>query len=169
MVRTSRQDVEARYRNPCIVLNRPSSNIFDSLGVCAPEGQISVPKCILIADDSATVRAIIREFLESQAGLKVCGEAIDGVDVIEKAKELKPDLIILDLAMPQINGAEAASVLKSMMPDVPIILLTMYEDVMVKSRASAFGVDLVLSKTDGIRQIMAHVQHLLAVPSGKTA
>ena len=59
--------------------------------------------------------------------------------------------------------------LKSMMPDVPIILLTMYEDVMVKSRASAFGVDLVLSKTDGIRQIMAHVQHLLAVPSGKTA
>jgi DNA-binding NarL/FixJ family response regulator len=120
-----------------------------------------MPKCILIADDSAIVRAIIREFLESQAGFEVCGEAINGVDVIEKAKELKPDLIILDLAMPRMNGAEAASVLKSMMPDVPIILLTMYEDVMVKSRASAFGVDLVLSKPDGIGQIMAHVQHLL--------
>jgi DNA-binding NarL/FixJ family response regulator len=126
-----------------------------------------MPKCILIADDSAIVRAIIREFLESQAGFEVCGEAINGVDVIEKAKELKPDLIILDLAMPRMNGAEAASVLKSMMPDVPIILLTMYEDVMVKSPASAFGVDLVLSKPDGIGQIMAHVQHLLAVPFEK--
>jgi two-component system, chemotaxis family, chemotaxis protein CheY len=124
-----------------------------------PEEQ-SMPKCILIADDSATVRTIIRGFLESQAGF-ACGEAIDGVDVIEKAKEVKPDLIILDLAMPRMNGAEAASILKRMMPDVPIILLTMYEDVMVKSRASAFGVDVVLSKPDGMGRVVKHVQSLL--------
>ena len=128
-----------------------------------------MPKCILIADDSAPVRAIVRGFLESQAGFEVCGEAIDGVDAIEKAKELKPDLIILDLAMPRLNGAEAANVLKRMMPDVPIILFTMYEEVMVKSRASAVGVDVVLSKSDGMSQIMTHVQHLLGVASDKTA
>jgi DNA-binding NarL/FixJ family response regulator len=128
-----------------------------------------VPKCILIADDSAIVRAIIRGFFESQAGFEVCGEAIDGVDAIEKAKALKPNLIILDLAMPRLNGAEAASVLKRMMPDVPIILFTMYEDVMVKSLASAIGVDLVLSKPDGMGQIMTHVQQLLGVSSEKTA
>ena len=120
-----------------------------------------MPKRILIADDSATVRTIIRGFLESQSSFEVCGEAIDGVDAIEKAKALKPDLIILDLVMPQINGAEAASVLKRMMPDVPIILFTIYEDVMVKSRASAFGVDLVLSKPDGMVKMVEQVQHLL--------
>jgi DNA-binding NarL/FixJ family response regulator len=118
-------------------------------------------KCVLIADDSPTIRTLIRTFLESQAGVGVCGEAIDGVDAIEKAKELKPDLIVLDLAMPRMNGAEAASVLKRLMPDVPIILFTMYEDLMVKSRAAAFGVDLVLSKPDGISQMVEHVQHLL--------
>jgi two-component system chemotaxis response regulator CheY len=128
----------------------------------------AMPKCILIVDDSATVRTIIRGFLE-EAGFEVCGEAIDGVDAIEKAKELKPDLMILDLAMPRMNGAEAASVLKRMTPDVPIIMFTMYEEVMVKSRASAFGVDLVLSKSEGLGQIMTHVQHLLGVPSDKTA
>jgi len=118
-----------------------------------------MPKCILIADDSATVRTIIRGFLESHAGF-ACGEAIDGVEV-EKAKEVKPDLIILDLAMPRMNGAEAASILKRMMPNVPIILLTMYEDVMVKSRVSAFGVDVVLSKPDGMGRVVKHVQSLL--------
>jgi DNA-binding NarL/FixJ family response regulator len=121
----------------------------------------AMPKCILVVDDSATVRTIIRGFLESQSSFEVCGEAIDGLDAIEKAKELKPDLIILDLAMPRMSGAEAASVLKSMMPDVPIILFTIYEDVMVKSRASAFGVDLVLSKPDGMVKMVEQVQHLL--------
>jgi len=77
-------------------------------------------KCILIAEDSETIRTLIRAFIENRAGFEVCGEAVDGVDAIEKAKELKPDLIILDLAMPRMNGA-AATVLKRMMPDIPII------------------------------------------------
>jgi DNA-binding NarL/FixJ family response regulator len=80
-------------------------------------------KCILIADDSQTIRTVLRTFLESREGFEVCGEAVDGVDAIEKAKELRPNLIILDLAMPRMNGAAAASVLKRMMPKVPIILL----------------------------------------------
>jgi DNA-binding NarL/FixJ family response regulator len=119
-----------------------------------------MPK-ILIADDSVTIRRLIRTFVESREGFEVCGEAIDGVDAIDKAKELKPDLIILDLAMPRMNGAEAASVLKRMMPDVPLILFTMYDEMMSRSLASTIGVDLVLSKPDGMRRMMAHVQHLL--------
>jgi chemotaxis response regulator CheB len=69
----------------------------------------------------ASVRRAIRDFLENQTGFEVCGEAVNGADAI---RELKPDLILLDLAMPEMNGAEAASVLKRMMPQVPIILLT---------------------------------------------
>jgi two-component system chemotaxis response regulator CheY len=56
-------------------------------------------KCILIADDNDIVRTIIRFFLETK-GFEVCGEAADGVDAIEKAQQLKPDLIVLDVAMP---------------------------------------------------------------------
>src|ERR1700716_1503862 len=89
-----------------------------------------MPKCILIADDSKTIRTLIRAFIENRAGFQVCGEAVDGADAIEKAKELKPDLIILDLAMPRMNGAAAASVLKRRMPKIPIILFTMYDELM---------------------------------------
>jgi DNA-binding NarL/FixJ family response regulator len=65
------------------------------------------------------------------------------------------------------NGAEAAGVLKRMMPKVPMILFTMYDEMMSRSLASAIGVDLVLSKPDGMRRMMAHVQHLLDVPSSQ--
>jgi CheY-like chemotaxis protein len=77
------------------------------------------------ADDDDIVRTIIRFFLETK-GFEICSEATDGVDAIEKAEQLKPDLIVLDVAMPRMNGVEAASVLKGMMPDVPIIWFTMY-------------------------------------------
>jgi DNA-binding NarL/FixJ family response regulator len=118
-------------------------------------------KSILIADDHETTRSIIRSFIESKAGFEVCGEAVDGVDAIEKAKELKPDLIILDLAMPRMNGAAAASVLKRTMPNVPIILFTMYDEVMGKALAAAVRVDLVLAKPNGLHNMVAQVHDLL--------
>ena len=120
-----------------------------------------MPKSILIADDHETTRSLIRSFMESKDGFKVCGEAVDGVDAIEKAKELKPDLIILDLAMPRMNGAAAASVLKRTMPNVPIILFTMFDEVMGKALAAAVRVDLVLAKPNGLHDMVAHVQNLL--------
>ena len=121
-----------------------------------------MPKCILIADDNIIVRTIIRVFLESHKGFEVCGEATDGVDVIQKAKELKPDLIVLDLAMPRMNGVEAASVLKAMMPRVPIVLFTMYREMMGKSLTAAVGIDAVLSKPDGVGSLVECVQGLLS-------
>src|SRR5260370_5859384 len=80
---------------------------------------------ILVIDDGDSVRDVIRIFLE-HAGFEVCGEAADGAQAIEQAKKLKPDLIVLDLAMPRMNGAEAASVLSTTMPEVPVVLLTLY-------------------------------------------
>src|SRR5438445_9102930 len=90
---------------------------------------------ILVIDDGDSVRDIIRIFLE-HAGFEVCGEAADGVEAIEQAKKLKPDLIVLDLAMPRMNGAEAASVLSKTMPHVPIVLLTLYQNMLGPSLAS---------------------------------
>src|ERR1700716_4673456 len=77
---------------------------------------------ILVSDDGNSVRDIIGIFLE-HAGFEVCGEAADGVEAIEQAKKLKPDLIVLDLVMPRMNGAEAASVLSTTMPEIPVVLL----------------------------------------------
>src|SRR5438270_3474924 len=82
---------------------------------------------ILVIDDGDSVRDVIRIFLE-HAGFEVCGEAGDGVQAIELAKQLRPDLIVLDLAMPRMNGAEAASVLNQTVPEIPIILLTLYRN-----------------------------------------
>jgi two-component system chemotaxis response regulator CheY len=118
-------------------------------------------KCILIADDNDIVRTIIRFFLETK-GFEVCGEAADGVDAIEKASQLKPDLIVLDVAMPRMNGVEAASVLKGIMPDVPIVWFTMYKELMGHSLMAAFGVDAVLSKPDGVGGLVECVQGLLS-------
>ena len=118
-------------------------------------------KSILIADDSATIRRLIRTLLQWQTGCEICGEAVDGVDAIEKAKRLKPDLILLDLSMPRMNGAEAASILKDQMPGVRIILFTMYSEWFGDTLASALGVDIVLSKPDGMGKLVESVEGLL--------
>src|ERR1700704_3206444 len=91
---------------------------------------------ILVIEDGDSVRDVIRIFLE-HAGFEVCGEAADGVEAIEQAKKLKPDLIVLDLAMPRMNGAEAATVLSQTMPDIPIVLLTLYQNVLGSALTSA--------------------------------
>ena len=111
-------------------------------------------------DDGDSVRDIIRIFLERE-GFDVCGEAADGVEAIEQAKKLKPDLIVLDLAMPRMNGAEAASILSTTMPDVPIILLTLYQNVLGSALASAVGVKAVIDKTDGMDKLVECVHSLL--------
>jgi DNA-binding NarL/FixJ family response regulator len=119
-------------------------------------------KTILIADDSANVRAVIREFLKDVPDLEICGEAVNGLDAIEKAKKLKPNLVLLDLSMPQMNGIEVASILKKTMPGVLIVLFTMYSNNISKALVSTIGVDAVLTKPDGMRQIVDTVNAVLA-------
>src|SRR5579859_7054951 len=122
---------------------------------------------ILIVDDGDSVRDIIRIFLGKE-GFQVCGEAADGVEAIEKAKALRPDLIVLDLAMPGMNGVEAASVLNGAMPGVPIIVLTMYEEFLGGSLASVNGIKAVVSKTDTLTKLVACVKRLLpSVPNSQ--
>ena len=122
--------------------------------------RISAPKCILIVDNNASIRKIIRIFLEGEAGLKVCGEAVDGYDAIEKAEQLKPDLIILELALPGMSGLAAAQILKKMNPRTPIILFTLYHDAFPNSVTPA-GFDAVVEKRGDISLLMNSVQGLL--------
>lgn len=117
-------------------------------------------KQVLVVDDSATVRRVIRRYLESQFQFEI-REAADGDDCIEKAKLLRPDLILLDLAMPGLNGVEAAAMLKDMMPRVPIVMFTMYDNLVCKWLADAVGVSVVLAKPNGIVQLAQSVKTLL--------
>jgi chemotaxis response regulator CheB len=75
---------------------------------------------ILIVDDLPEMRKLIRTYIEEETDFGVCGEAIDGLDAIDKAQNLKPDLIILDASMPRMNGIEAGPKLKKLLPEAPI-------------------------------------------------
>ena len=115
-------------------------------------------KTVLIADDSASVRLSVRLLLQGRYKELVVREAVDGVDVIEKAKTLHPDLILLDLSMPGLNGAEAAAVLKNDMPQTPVILFTMTE-LRVDTLCAAIDVDFI-SKADGVSKLLEKVDAL---------
>ena len=117
---------------------------------------------VLIADDNSIVRNIVKIFLSHRPNMAICGEAGNGTEAVEKAKLLKPDLVLLDLAMPEKNGAEAASVLKKSMPDLPIILFTMYSEKVGSQLKSAIGVDAVLSKPDGLTKLANAVDAVVA-------
>jgi DNA-binding NarL/FixJ family response regulator len=119
-----------------------------------------MPNGLLIVDDDAIIRSALRSFVEAD-GYQVCGEAADGVEAIKRARALQPDLILLDLAMPRLNGAEVAGILKREMPRVPIILLTMYADQFGKKLASAIGIHVVLSKPEGLNVLSEHLKALL--------
>ena len=81
---------------------------------------------VLIADDNSVVRRLLRDVFNSQPDFRVCGEAGNGREAITKAQELHPDLIVMDISMPGINGLDAARELQKLMPDVPILMLSVY-------------------------------------------
>ena len=107
-----------------------------------------MPKNILIVDDSLPVRKLLRSFVESMTHFEVCGEAVNGLDAIEKTRALRPDLIVMDFAMPVMNGLEAGAVIKAMVPRVPIIMYTVHDTVAMKVHALAVGVRAVIEKND---------------------
>jgi CheY-like chemotaxis protein len=108
-----------------------------------------MPHCVLVVDDNAQLRRIIRAQIES-AGLEVCGEAVDGLDALEKVRDLKPDLIVLDLSMPRMNGIDAAREIDRICPGVPILLYTMHADVLRNGRKLPAGVTEVVAKNENL-------------------
>ena len=119
-----------------------------------------MPKRILIVEDEAAVRRAIRAFLEHHH-FEICGEAATGAESLEKAAALRPDLIILDLSMPGMNGIEAASLLKTKAPGIPVVIYTMLEDVLGKSLSASLGVKAVVSKSDGLPKLLGCIETIL--------
>jgi DNA-binding NarL/FixJ family response regulator len=103
-------------------------------------------KSVLIADDHDMTRKALCELFASQQDFEVCGEAENGKEAVEMAQVFTPDLILLDLSMPVMNGIEAACELKRLMPMVPIIVFSEYGDVFSEGEAQASGISAVVSK-----------------------
>jgi len=105
-------------------------------------------KSILIVDDHARVRRILRDFFENYGqGLDVY-EAADGVEAIEKVSEMKPDLIVLDLSMPRLNGLQAAKRIREMNVHAPIIMFTMHAGEIPATAITSSRLDAVVMKPD---------------------
>ncbi len=118
-------------------------------------------KRIMVVDDNAAVRRALRTLLENQDDWKVDGEAINGRDAVDKAQRLHPDLIVLDLSMPVMNGLQAARVLHSLMPRVPVILCSLHIDDVLQNQAAAFGIQAVVSKAQNMQVLVEKAEELL--------
>jgi two-component system, NarL family, vancomycin resistance associated response regulator VraR len=118
-------------------------------------------KTVLVVDDNSYIRIGLRMFLEANDDLEVCGEAASGEEAIAKAESLKPQLVIMDLAMPKMSGAEAAYAIKRAMPETKVVMFSLYPDPARKDLANSLGVDLVVSKVDGVAGLMDTLRQLM--------
>jgi DNA-binding NarL/FixJ family response regulator len=104
---------------------------------------------ILIVDDNAQVRNALRMCLQMNQAYEVCGEAENGHDAVELTRRLKPDVVLLDYAMPIMNGLEAARLISASTPQCGLILFTMFASKQLSTLAQAAGVRGVVSKDVG--------------------
>lgn len=116
---------------------------------------------ILIVDDSTLIRQALRSYLERERGWQVCGEAENGQVAVDKVKKLHPDVVILDLQMPIVNGLEAARQIISIAPNTAMVMFTLYKSEQLWQDAKAAGIRDVLSKSDeGPDQLLASLQNI---------
>jgi len=116
---------------------------------------------ILIADDHETVRKGVRSLLTSHENVEVCGEAANGQEAVRKALELKPDLVILDLAMPVLDGLGAAKQIKKLLPEIPILILSMHGHSQVSKEVRLAGAQGFVSKSDAGVVLLKAVEALM--------
>jgi len=116
---------------------------------------------MLIADDHEIVRQGLRALVESHPGWQVCGEAADGWDAVHKARELKPDVIALDIGMPNLNGLEAAREILRENPRTKILFLTIYDTEQAVKSAVQIGAKGLILKSDAARELLVAVEAIL--------
>lgn len=116
---------------------------------------------ILLADDHEIMRRGLRGLLETHEGWQVCGEAANGRQAVELAVELKPEVVVLDLSMPELNGFEAAKQIRSALPETEMLIFTMHESEELIREALSSGVRAVVVKSDVEGHLIAAVESLL--------
>ena len=147
-----------------VVFPTMRSSVISSVASGSPVATAKISQ-VLIVDDSEFVRSVIGKALEAQLNLKVCAEAADGPEAIEKAKALLPEIMVVDLAMPTMNGLEVASTVRKHLPEAIIILITVHENALGQAIGSSValktGINAAVSKHQGIGKLIAVIQELI--------
>jgi DNA-binding NarL/FixJ family response regulator len=123
-------------------------------------------KSVLIAEDHALTRRAICSLFDAQQDFEVCGDAENGKEAVEMAQILHPDLIILDLSMPVMNGIEATHALRRFVPETPILVFSEYCDVFSEHEARSEGISALVSKTAPISVLLDKARGALYTAAG---
>ena len=119
-----------------------------------------MPLRILVADDHHVVRTGLRTLLETKNGWQVCAEAANGREAVKKAAELEPDVAILDIGMPLLNGIEATRQIRKASPQTEVLILTMHDSQAIVQRVLEAGARGYILKDDADRNLLAAVDAL---------
>jgi DNA-binding NarL/FixJ family response regulator len=103
---------------------------------------------ILVVDDNPAVRRYLRAVLEQHADWHVCDEARNGQDAVDRFKQVRPDVIVLDFQMPEMNGLDAARIIGRQAPEIPILMVTLYLSKQLSEEARKVGIRGACAKTD---------------------
>lgn len=118
------------------------------------------PYRVLIADDHAVIRRGLRDLLADQPGIEVCAEVTSGTETVDSVRKLKPNLVILDLTMPEMTGLEAARVIREESPETDVMILSMHFSPDLAREVLLAGAMAYVLKSDADRELLAAVDHV---------
>lgn len=121
---------------------------------------VTMPIKILLVDDNQDFRSFLRRLLEKDQDFSVVGEASDGLEAIDRVHALPPDIILMDLAMPRLNGLESTQAIKAERPETKVIIFTQYQEDAYRRAAAEYGADAFLPKTTGLADLLAIIRQL---------
>jgi DNA-binding NarL/FixJ family response regulator len=116
---------------------------------------------LLIVDDHEIFRRGLRALLEPSSEWEICGEAVDGLDAVEQCKSLKPDIVVLDVSMPRLNGLEAARRIKKENPDPQIIIITQHDSPQIRSAAIEAGAQAFVTKSAVASELVSALRNII--------
>jgi DNA-binding NarL/FixJ family response regulator len=116
---------------------------------------------VLIADDHRIIRKSISSLLQSRTDIQVCGEAVNGEEAVSKTQLLKPDLLILDISLPDSNGLEVATAIRKLLPEVPILLLSVFAGEQLTEEVKRRGFQGFVSKNDAATTLLGAVDAIV--------